>query len=262
MALRLFNHEHSYLKKLFSLFTWILLLFLPFRYTAAQRMIADSILYQKAIAQIQSHYRKNISANAGIYQGMAYDHYWNRVSGTPFFLKDALVSGKIMYDGTLYDNIPLAFDLLKGVVVTRSFSNDADISLVGERISYFSIETHDFVRIEKDSTQSILPNSGFYESVYSGEVSVFEKREKKIKQSLKAEENITGFIEYDDYYIQKDGRFYHVETESDLLKIFKDQRAEIRKLLNRRDIRFTKDPAKVIVQVAAYYSNVKNGNAH
>jgi hypothetical protein len=224
--------------------------------------MADSSFYQKTISNTRVQYRKNMGANAGIYQGMAYDHYWNKVIGSPFFLKEGLVTGKVLYDGMLYENVPIAYDLLKDLLVTRSFSKDADISLAGERVNYFSIDAHEFVRLVKDSAKTILPNSGFYERLYMGEVSVFEKREKKIKQSLKAEDNTTGFIEYDDYYIEKEGRFYHVETETDLQRIFKDQRAEIRKLLNRRDMNFKKDPAKVIVQSAAYYSNLKNGNAH
>ncbi len=262
MGLRLFYREHIYIKRLCLLGIWILLFFLPFQNVSAQDYMIDSLFYQKAISRIHAQYSKNIGANAGIYQGMAYDHYWNKVLGSPFFLNERLVPGIILYDGAWYENVPLAYDLLKGVVVTRSFSNDADISLVGERVNFFSIDGHEFIRLVKDSNQTSLPNSGFYERLYMGKASVFEKREKKIKQSLKAEDNITGFVEYDEYYIQKDSRFYRVESESDLQRIFKDQRVEIRKLLNRRDMHFTKDPAKVIIQVAAYYSNLKKGNAH
>ena len=261
MVLRLFCRALVKQKMPGLLGIWLLLFILPCCNIQAQDFMADSSFYQKALSSTRAQYLKNIGANAGIYQGTAYDHYWNKVMGNPFFLKEGLVPGKILYDGTLYENIPVAYDMLKEVLVTKSFSRNTDISLVGERVAYFSIDSHDFVRLVKDSTPSSLPNTGFYERLYLGDISVFEKREKKIKQSLKAEDNITRFIEYNYYYVQKDGKFYPVESESDLLRIFKDQRAEIRKLLNSREMNYKKDPPKVIVQAVVYYSNLKNRNA-
>ena len=261
MVLRLFCYVLIKQKMPGLLSIWPLLFILPCCTIRAQDFMADSTFYQKVLSNTRAQYLKNIGANAGIYQGTAYDHYWNKVMGNPFFLKEGLVPGKILYDGTLYENIPIAYDMLKEVLVTKSFSKSTDISLVGERVAYFSIDSHDFVRLVKDSTQSNLPNTGFYERLYLGDISVFEKREKKIKQSLKAEDNITRFIEYNYYYVQKDDKFYPVESESDLLNIFKDQRTEIRKFLNRREMNYKKDPSGVIVRTAAYYSNFKNRNA-
>lgn len=261
MVLRLFYRAFANIKEPGLLSIGLLLFILPCRNVQAQDFMADSTFYQKAISQTRTQYLKNIGANAGIYQGSAYDHYWNKVVGSPFFLKEGLVPGKILYDGTLYENIPIAYDLLKELLVTQSFSKSVDVSLAGERVTYFSIDSHDFVRLVKDSLHNDLPNSGFYERLYPGDVSIFEKREKRIKQSLKAEDNITRFIEYDYYYVRKDGRYYLVEGESDLLRIFKDQRAEIRRFLNRREMNYKKDPPGVIVQTAAYYVNLKNRNA-
>lgn len=228
---------------------------------SAQDYLPDSSFFQKAVSNARARFTQNIGINSALYQGAAYDHYWNRVSGSPFFLSDQMVEGKVFYNGSLYENIPLAYDMVKDLLVTKTFAKNADMSLVSEGVDYFFINTHEFVRLVKSRSEKSVPVTGFYERLYNGEVQVFLKMEKKIKQLQKAEDNLTGFVEYDAYYVQKEGLFYEITGEADLVTVFKDQRVEIRKFVNRRDMSYKKDPAKVIVQTAAYYSALKKGDA-
>ena len=239
----------------------ILLTIVPCLNLLGQDYLPDSAFYQKALSNTRSRYMQNMGINSLLYNGIAYDHYWNRVTGSPFFLSDQMVQGKVSYNGNRYEDLPLAYDMLKDLVVTKTFKKNADMSLVSEQVSWFFINGHEFVRLIKDGSNKTTANTGFYERLYNGEIPVYLKREKKIKQLLKAEDQLSGFIEYDAYYLQKAGVFYEIAGESDLLKILKDQRSEIRKFMNRKDMNYKKDPVKVIVQTVAYYSTLKKGDA-
>ena len=224
----------------------------------AQDSMSDSAFYQKALSNTRSVYFKNIGANSSIYNGTAYDHYWNRVTGHPFFNTEQFLPGIINYDGTVYEDLPFVYDMLQDVVVTKTFTKNADIRLETGRVRFFWIGTHYFVRLVKDSSNTSIPVNGFYEQLYAGNFRVFLKYEKKIKQSINASDNTTSFIEYKRYYVEKNKTLHLIESEGDLLLLCNDQKREIRKFLNRRDISFKKDPSKAIVQTVMYYEQLKN----
>ena len=223
----------------------------------AQGTLPDSAFYRKALANTRSLYMKNMGADSYLFTGKAYDHYWNGVIGHPFFMTEQLQPGSVDYDGVLYENIPLGYDMNRDDVVTKTFSNNENLALLGEKIRYFIIGTHSFVRIFPDSANASVPATGFYEILYQGITTVLLKHEYKIEKSLKAEDNITKFTNYDRYYIEKDERYHLISGENDLLALLKDQKAEIRKFLRRREINYKKDPSKTIVQTVAYYAQLK-----
>lgn len=223
----------------------------------AQDAVNDTSFYRKSLSSARSQYMKNIGASSYLYNGGAYEHYWNRVIGHPFFMTDQFQQGTLYYDGTFYENVPLVYDMFRDELVSKNFAKTIDQKILGEKIRYFTIGNASFVRIVADSVNGASLPTGFYEKLYDGTVAVLEKHEKKIERSLKAEENTSKFTEYVRFYIEKDGKYYSVETEGDLVSVFKDQKTEIRKFLNRKDIRFKKDKARTIVQVAAFYDGFK-----
>jgi hypothetical protein len=218
----------------------------------AQVNAADSQAYRPAVSAVRATYTKAIGINSYLYTGKAYERYWNRVAGHPFFQTEQFQKGTVLYNGTIYEDVPLVYDMLRDEIVSKTFTKEANMVLLGEKTDYFTIGTHRFVRIRDSSV--IIP--GFYEELYTGYARVLVKRENKIERSLK-EENTSIFREYDYYYIEKDGVYHSIATEGDLQALFKDQKAEIRKFLNRRGTSFKKDPANTIVQTVAYYALLK-----
>ena len=223
----------------------------------AQSTPEDSGIYLKALAAARTQFTKYIGINAYLYNGTAYARYWNGIVGFPFFGTEDFQQGDIGYNGTWYKGISLKYDLFRDELVTKTFTNDAEIKLLADKIAAFSIGSHHFVKLLNDSLRAGKIKTGYYETLYKGRLLVYAHHEKKAEKSLQVGENFTKFVQYDQYYLQKDGAFYLIETESDLQSVLKDQKAEIRKLLNRGDIRYKKDPAATIVQVAEFYDRLK-----
>jgi hypothetical protein len=221
----------------------------------AQDKTTDSALYLRSVSAARGQYMKNIGANSYLYNGMAYENYWNKIIGHPFFI-DGFQQGTLDYDGTFYEDVPLEYDISRDELITKNFAKNIDIRLLNEKVRSFTISLYTFVRIDADSGNTSAPSTGFYERLYKGAYTVLEKHKKEILHSMSMEEPIK-FKEYDHFYIEKDGKYFTIETEGDLLSLFKDQRAEMRKFLNRKDTRFKKNKEKAIVQAVIYYEQLK-----
>jgi hypothetical protein len=222
----------------------------------AQAQLSDSAFSSQALASVNSFYLKNVGPNSALYNGVPYYHYWNRVTGTPFFKTDRFEKGNIRYNGTLYQGIPLLYDMLQDVVVSHNYTGDVELALLSAKISMFSIGKDLFTRLEADDAHPGLQLSGFYQVLLEGSYPVLVKRENKIEQSPKADENTARFREYDTYFIEKDGKYILINGKNDLQYLFADQKAKIRKFLKRRDLRYKDHPANTIVQTVLYYTSL------
>jgi hypothetical protein len=217
---------------------------------------ADSSFFSKAVTSARSQYMKSMGTGSYFYNSVAYERYWNGMLGHPFFISEAFRQGNLYYNGVLYEDVPLMYDLSRDQLVTKNFSKELNVKLLTEKIDSFSIGKNNFVRVVADSNVLSIP-AGFYEKLYSGNIVVLGKYEKKVEYSLRAEDKITKLVEHDHYFIGKEGKYHLITGESDLLSVFKEQRGELRKFLNRREVNFKKDPAATIVQAVAYYEQLK-----
>ncbi len=213
---------------------------------------ADSLLQN-----VRSQYAANIGAASYLYNGTFYAPYWNGVRGNPFFLSGEFQPGNIYYDGVSYSDVPILYDIMRDELVIKNYAKDADITLLVEKIRQFTVGAHQFVRIAADSSRESFLPTGFYEKLYAGHITVYAKHEKKIERSLKAEDNFSKFTQYDRYYLEKNGVYHPINSESEILSVLKDRRKDVREMLNRKDIRFKKDPAGTLVQIATLYDGLK-----
>jgi hypothetical protein len=242
-----------------TLFFLLLLFFLlPQGQIMAQDSPADSALLQQSITKTRNLFTQSIGINAYLYNGTTYARYWNGVVGLPFFEWDNFRKGSLNYYGVPYDSVQLKYDLFGDALVTKAIANDAELKLIPDKVNTFSIGNHHFQRLVADSMHhSDLSKTGFYEILYSGRVQVFVRHEKRIEKSMQVGDNFSKFMQYDTYFIEKEDRFYLINSESDLLSVFKDQKAEIKKILKKKDSGFKKHPETAIVEVAAFYDQVK-----
>lgn len=221
----------------------------------AQDRLTDSAFFVNAFSAARSQYMKNIGAGSYLYNGVAFEKYWNRIVGHPFFMSE-FQQGSLYYDGTFYEDVPLIYDISRDQLVSKNFSKNNDVILLTEKLRSFTIGSNKFVKIDVDSSNTSLAG-GFYESLYEGSYTVLSKHKKEILHTTKGEEDITKFKQYDYYYVEKDGKYYSIDGESSLLFLLKDQRSEMRKFMNRKEINFKKDAAGTIVQAIQYYEKLK-----
>lgn len=201
-----------------------------------------------------SIYYDSLQQQSGLYNGGEYAQYIHLLKeGHPYLDTSALIHGSIYYDGTLYKNVPMLYDLIKDELVIQHFNKIFLVQLVRLKIDSFSLQTHHFLHLGKDSVTKESIQEGFYDRLYNGKVKLYVRRSKFIRESIRDMAVERNVYQKDLYFLYKDGIYHDIYTESSILKLLKDKRAELRQALRKHGIRFRKDREGAIRLMAEQY---------
>ena len=219
----------------------------------------DSVSSATALQNTIDFYYSVTGENAHLYIGSEYGGYNNRIIGNPYFDTASFENGSIYYNGTLYNKVPMLYDIWNDNVIIYKYKQNYRIRLVNEKVSYFSILAHTFIRIVPDSTGKVLPGIGFYDRVYDGKTEVLVKRNKIIKDDPPIANEISSrYLQRNSYFVKKHNVYFQVSTRKSLLELFDDRDKEIRKYLRKNKIKFRKQPEYTIIKAAQYYDLLTN----
>ncbi len=224
--------------------------------TFGQPGLPDSL--QPAAKNAADIYYKAIGENNHLYNGSEYVAFPYTAEKNPFFKSVIVANGSINYDGTLYNEVPLVYDIFRDEVITNRYKENYRIKLVNEKIGYFFLSGHEFIRIVKDSNNSTVPETGFYDRLYNGKVTALSRRVKKMGDTVTSSGTVTHYFEADQYFIKKEGIYYPVHNKKTTLSVFRDRKKDVQKLLRKNKIKFKQDHEAWIVKAAEYYDQLKN----
>jgi hypothetical protein len=239
--------------KIFIRFFLLLLVsYLNLPNLSAQIAKNDSSLYSQTLQYTINFYRITLKENLRLYYGNEYISIANGVKGTPFFKYDKLQPGSVFYNGILYDEVPLLYDVYQDAVVINDYTNSFPIKLVSEKISYFKLADHSFIRLSSENTAASL-GTGFYEVLYNNnEIMILAKRVKKLFAGSRAEES-QQFVQKDQLYIKKNNTYYSINNRKNLMAIFPDKKDDVKKYWKESNFNFKKDLESAVVKTTEYY---------
>jgi hypothetical protein len=223
----------------------------------AQPVIPDSGLYRQSVKYAIDFYMTGMGKRSYLYNGSEYIFNNHGINGHPFFGSDQLIRSEIEYDGTLYNDVPLSYDLVQDKIFTTDSSMNFNIRLFNERVSYFSMMGHTFVWLAQDSGKASAVAPGFYDLLYNSKIKVLAKRTKQAEQGFKSEDPVR-FVAYNEYFIWMNENYLKVESKKSLISAFPDKKDLVKKYYRKNDLDFKKDPENAIVRTTAYYSQLKN----
>ena len=224
-------------------------------YSAAfsQKSQADSLAWQQAYLLSKQTYQNTLSGNSKVFNGVEYVNPLakKRVMGHPNFISDDWQDGLLSFDGQLYENVALQYNLLLNKVLIENVQSHATIELRNEMVDYFQIDNHTFVglagAIEGESKDM------FFDRLYNGVVKVYVKRYKTIKETADQKVMVTEFLEKRKFYLFKDGRYINITNKKSALNAFEAQKTAMKKLLSQQNINFRTTPELALVTMATYY---------
>ncbi|MFT2009483.1 hypothetical protein ACMA1I_12465 [Pontibacter sp. 13R65] len=234
------------------LFCFFVLTALPGQAVLAQTQPKDTAFVQAAISQAVGAYRNAIGNSAHLYTGIEYFDYRKYLrEGHQFLVTDELVKGDVVYEGILYEQVPLLYDIVKDELIVKLESRAFNQKLISQKVAQFNWKGQVFQRFPADSLTSF--QSGFYELLLQNEVLVLAKRAKIIEEVPENRLIKTVFRRADGYYIQKDLRYYPITSKRSLYTVFKDQKKELKRFYRVQDLKFRANKEKTIVAVATEY---------
>lgn len=237
----------------------LLLLSIPSLPAHAQQS-PDSASLHRSIAMLQQYVRDELRPDSRLYNGYEYIRNGTPAKGFPFFDSDGLQNAQLAYDGILYRDIPLEYDLALDEVVIPDYTGKTLISLISEKVDHFSIGSHEFryIPAQRENPASRSPSPGFYEVLLtSGQVSLLARREKKLVFPSNREDP-AGYEQQNFYFLRKDGQFYYVDGKASLLDALKDKKDALKKYIRENKLRFKKQLETALIRTTANYMQLSH----
>jgi hypothetical protein len=223
----------------------------------AQYSYVDSTLTQPANKEVVASYFKMMGQNASLYNGVEYVGFDKNIQGSPFFGPGNMQNATIEYEGIVYHDIPVCYDMVNDEVIIKDYLQDHYIQLVKEKISWFNLLEHEFIRLTPDSSLNFLVDAGFYDRIYKGTISVFAKRKKWMGYTTGAEKVTYNFNNKVSYFILKNDGWFKLTGTKSLMASFKSNKKELRDFYRTNHLNFKKDPESTLLKIAYYYDHLK-----
>jgi hypothetical protein len=213
----------------------------------AQTLLPDSVILQSSIHSVIRLYDQTLNENSHLYNGNEFIDPFERQSlnGHAYFLTDDWLEGFIYYDGQYYENIPLKYDLFRSRIIVEHPKSHQQIELIPEKIKYFGLRDQFFVRLQS-------PTVGFYARIYDGEVKIYALHYKTTQDNLTTKTKTTEFITKRKLYIFKNNVYYLVNSKGSALTVFKEEKSELKKMLNQENISFKKNKEFALKRMGEY----------
>ncbi len=228
---------------------------------AAQQAMSDSAFYSQSVSNVLAAYRGGMAEKLHIYNGTAYLRTGHGMKGTPFFVSDSLTQGGVFYDGRLYENLLMQYDMVTDQVIIRHYQQQHELQLVPEKLRWFYIAQHVFVRITADAATPSFITTGFYEKLFDGTMTVFARRQKIPRQGTDAADSKGSYAVYNSYFLLLNDAFYQATDKNDFLSLMGTEKEAVARYIKDNKINFRKKRETAMVQVAAYYDKLKNQDA-
>ncbi|MGI9542221.1 MAG: hypothetical protein ACR2MX_03120 [Cyclobacteriaceae bacterium] len=153
-----------------------------------------------------------------ILQGKQYRYFYPSIKGHQYWDKAIYATGSLTFEGVIYQNILLNYDLYNDLVMIAMVRNGLteNIILDNTRIDNFMVESANFVNI-RDSTEIIAP--GIYRLAFDqNEVQLYIQAKKSVAGNNGRGEQLKKFVEENTFLLVMNGVVHNIENKKDLLK--------------------------------------------
>lgn len=218
----------------------------------AQQHLQDTAFQTAAVDQAK---KISVAANApqaGLYNGSAFlEPPQTSLEQFPYYLYNDWLTGDVHYDGILYEQVPLMYDIYSDYLITEIPANGTMIRLVNEKIQYFIIQGLVFIKMNHPDLVS-----GFFARLYDGPTQVLARFEKTKQEKIESAKLNLEYEPRTRYFILKNGKYFNVRRKSDVLKVLADRKGELKQFAKKERLRFSTQKAESITKLARFYDSI------
>ncbi|MCH9659315.1 MAG: hypothetical protein K0U54_00230 [Bacteroidetes bacterium] len=178
--------------------------------------------------------------NTSLFNGAEYiEGYKTTRNQHKFFIDQTLYSGEVSYDGQVYYNINLKFDIYEDELIASLENKNKKtlLQLIKNKVDYFIIKDHHFIRI--DNPEAIAKDvDGFHEIVAKYDLGILYKKHKK-RRVKKEDKRIVYFEFYDtksEFVFRYNDDYYKTTTKNDIYTLFPSIKKELKEFLSNNAV--------------------------
>jgi len=196
--------------------------------TKAQTYTKDSLFIATATTNGKNIYTATIRNQSQLYNGSDFKVYQSLQDEHPYLFSDDWITGSVQYDGNLYEDVSIQYDIQNDEVIIEYYNGIRSIKLTKPKVQYFTLEHNKFVLIQ-DPQIAV----GFYQVLYEGPTKVYAKHSKTLQETISDREIQHSFTEKTKYYIHTKGSYHLVSSKGSVLNVFKDKKKELNQFANK-----------------------------
>ena len=228
---------------------------------SAQLSANDSAVYTASVKNALTIYHRSLEKPSGLFNGSQYVIYSHLIRDDhPYFQSDSMNIGNIVYDGVLFENVPMYYDLVKEMIVINDPYKIYRLSLINEKVSSFEVLDHKFIRLETDSLNHRAIATGFYDVLYKGTINLYERELKKMQEVITNQELYRIIIPQNNFYLEIAGEFHSVNSKRSFLKLMGDRKKEIQQFIKKNKLNYRKDKENTLIRAVSYYDTLLTAN--
>jgi hypothetical protein len=212
--------------------------------------------YNSESSRFEELQKDTFPENNNFYNGRIWKNLYFRVKKDQFLFSKEFLPGSVTMNGKTFNNVSIRYDLYKDEILTP-YHSEGILQLNKEMVDSFSIffqgETYHFTRMPEDSPDEL---KGYVNVIYKGSSVLCVKYLKKI--DFKAVDGqFDQFYQVSRIYLVKGNKSYMITGNSDLMKVFAEDKVLIKNFIKKNKLTFSKDTPESFVPVIRYFDTIK-----
>jgi|GEM_PF-1336527 len=224
----------------------------------AQATLPDTAFITDAVKNTIRVYENYLEGQQLFYSGSLYSEPARTNQTHAFFLNNEWMPESITFDGQLFRNVPVMYDITSDELITESVTGNPQI-LPRDRISNFSLMGRYFEKIRNSDYESSLPRSGFFEVLYDGKTKVICLRQKFVQEKMEHNKIERDFYEKSKYFVLINGKFFQIKSKRSLLQLLEDRKTELRAFVKKNKNAFKNYPEVSLATISKEYDLLTAG---
>lgn len=192
--------------------------------------------------------------NTGLFNGTEFTDLFLNTNGTYRYFKGYdYVRGAVSYNGELYSNVLLKYDLLEDNLITHSEGKLSvfNVKLIPDFVTSFSIYNRNFVKLVDMNLP--LPGNGFFEEAYLGNQFKLYIKHSKRKKDKALNSGVQYQFSINNYYLLKvDGNYAVINSIKDLRRALPEREDDIRKYYKSYKKRYKSNPDNFMIKLITH----------
>ena len=188
-----------------------------------------------------------------LFRGRLQPHYVQQApndGSTYFAYSKDFEKGTVVFRGKLYTDVLMNLNAHTDELCIKDLVRGLAVILPKEYIGSFSIGLHQYEYLKQDVGSA--QKTGYYEVLYAGKVKLWKKIRKIFHEEPENGVLRRGFQLSESFYLWKNNTWNVVNKESDLRRLYPDQKNIIKRLARERNLAFGKNRERYLTDVVIY----------
>lgn len=189
-----------------------------------------------------------------LYNGRLWRNLYARIDGDQFLFSSDFIPGKVAIEGRVFAEIPLAYDIFKDELITRT-PHGLMLQLNKEMVDSFSLRFNekDYYFERADSTTEY---SGYMNVLYKGK-SLYMVKYRKSIDLLAVDKKYDQFYQQQKLFLVRDKSIDQFSGKLELLNLLGGHKKEVKTWMKKNRISVSKNNPETFVPLIEYYDLIR-----